>query len=118
MIFELREYVAVPGRSTQVHRRFQDHVLDLFVRHHLDVVGYWIEPADEGRVLYLLRFADEVARQQAWAAFQSDTDWQRVKAESESQGPIVAQMTSRVLTEPSYWTARTDAGSHQEELPA
>ena len=118
MIYELREYVAAPGRAAQLHNRFRDHVLDLFVRHQLDVVGYWNESDDDHRIVYLLRFADDAARAAAWAAFQADPDWKAVKAESEAHGPIVVEMTSRTLTEPPYWAARAAAVSHHEELPA
>ena len=46
MIYELREYVAVPGKREAVHRRFAEGTLALFEKHGLDVVGltspaYW-----------------------------------------------------------------------------
>ena len=118
MIYELREYVAAPGRSAQLHNRFRDHVLDLFVRHQLDVVGYWSEADDDHRIVYLLRFVDDAARVAAWAAFQADPEWSSVKSRSEAQGPIVVEMTSRTLIQPPYWAARTAATSHHEERRA
>ena len=119
MIYELREYAAVPDRAAQLHTRFREHVLDLFARHDLDVIGYWTDAADDGRIVYLLRFPDEATRTAAWAEFQADPEWLRVKSESEAHGPIVAEMTSRTLTQPSYWTARKAVGSdHHKELQA
>lgn len=109
MIYELREYVAVPGHADDVHTRFDKHTLNLFDRNGLDVVGFWNDTDDPHRIVYLMRFADDATRTEAWARFQSDPDWQRVKAESEASGPIVAQMTSRTLSTPPYWTRDTIA---------
>ena len=104
MIYELREYVAAPGAAERLHRRFADATLDLFSHHGLQPLGFWHDREDPGRIVYLLRFADEEERANAWAAFQADEDWQRVKRESEADGPVVAEQISRVLVTPAYIT--------------
>lgn len=104
MLHELREYLAAPGRSAALHSRFADHTLPLFAKHGLDVAGYWTDAEDDGRIVYLLRFPDADARSAAWAAFQTDPEWQRVKARSEADGPIVAEMHSTTLAGVPYWT--------------
>lgn len=48
----------------------------------------------------------ERARDRAWAAFQSDEDWRRVKSESEAEGRLVDEQLSRVLLTPDYWPPR------------
>ena len=106
MIYELREYVAAPGAADRLHARFADHTLDLFARHGLTVAGFWTDAEDSSTIRYLLRFADEAARKDAWAAFQADPDWQAVKAESERDGAIVAEMRSHVLVDVPYWSPR------------
>lgn len=103
MIYELREYVAVEGRSADVHKRFADHTLRLFARHGMAVVGFWVDKADDGRIVYLLRFADEDAKERAWTAFRQDPDWTAAKAASEAAGPIVAEMHSTTLVTTDYW---------------
>jgi len=115
VIYELREYTATPGRAERLHDRFRDHVLQLFERHGLEVVGYWTDAMDDGRVLYLLRFPNEETRTAGWAAFQADPEWHEVKSESEADGPIVAEMTSRVLSQPTYWTGTTALLSQDRE---
>lgn len=105
MIHELREYVAAPGRSAALHARFADHTLPLFDRHGLTVTHFWTDAEDDGRVFYLLTFPDRDAQSRAWAAFQADPDWRSAKEQSESDGPIVAQMHSTTLTGTSYWPA-------------
>lgn len=109
MIYELREYVAEPGAADRLRARFAEHTLDLFERHGLTVAAYWHDPADESRVVYVLSFPDEPARQAAWAAFQADPEWKRVKTESEKDGPVVREMHSRLLTTPDYWPHRVVA---------
>ena len=103
MIYELREYVAADGATDKLHARFADHTLDLFAKHDMAVTGFWRDAENPGTVVYVLRFPDEQTRNDAWAAFQSDPEWKEVKAASEADGPIVTEMTSRLLTDVSYW---------------
>lgn len=103
MIYELREYVAAPGKTQALHRRFADDTLTLFGRHGITVIGFWADAADDSRIVYLLRFTDEEAQKRAWAAFQSDPQWQRTKAASEAGGPLAARMHSSTLTTTAYW---------------
>jgi hypothetical protein len=112
MIYELREYVAVPGRIDELHARFADHTLDLFGKHNLPVVGFWTDVADPNRIIYLLSFADQDAQRAAWQAFQDDPVWQRVKQESEANGPIVSELHSRTMQATPYW-AQAAAGTGQ-----
>jgi NIPSNAP len=112
VIYELREYVAAPGRVESLHERFRQHTLGLFARHGLNVVGYWHHDDDPARIVYLLNFRDEVSRETAWEQFQADPDWKRTKEESEAEGPIVAEMSSRTLVTPSYWRGVTTAVSN------
>lgn len=106
MIYELREYVTVPGRMPALQARFADHTMALFRRHGLEVYGFWHDPKDENRLVYMLRFADEEAMKSAWSAFQNDPDWQRAKADSEKDGKIVTEIHSRVLHPAPYWNGR------------
>jgi hypothetical protein len=110
MIYELREYVAHDEAVQRVHDRFAGVTLALFQRHGLDVVGFWVDQKDTRRILYLLRFEDAHSQASAWAGFQGDDEWKRAKADSEADGPIVAQMTSRTLEPVSYWPAGAPNG--------
>lgn len=107
MIYELREYVAVPGKSKELHARFADDTLALFAKHGLPVVGFWADADDDARIVYLLRFDDAEAQQRAWAAFGADPQWTAVKASSEAAGPIVERMHSTTLASPAYWGHET-----------
>jgi hypothetical protein len=103
MIYELREYVALDHAQDKVHDRFRDATLPLFERHGLDVAGFWTDADDPRRIVYLLRFEDSDAQQQAWAGFQGDPQWTAAKEASEADGPIVGSMSSRTLQPVPYW---------------
>jgi hypothetical protein len=103
MLLELREYVAAPGRAADLHARFADHTMALFAKHGMEVVGFWTDAEDEGRIIYLLRFASLEAKSAAWEAFKADPEWQKVKASSEVSGPIMTSLTSTVLAPVPYF---------------
>src|SRR5437870_9710035 len=39
--FEMRTYIANPGKMQALHARFRDHTNKLFVKHGMELVGYW-----------------------------------------------------------------------------
>ena len=103
--FEMRVYHAVPGRMEALHARFRDHTCDLFARHEIGIVGFWIpqDPtAASERLVYLLSYPDRQAADQSWQAFRDDPDWQAAKTASEEAGPIVDKVESEFLDPPDY----------------
>lgn len=91
MIYELRSYDVVPGRMPAMHARFQNHTMGLFRKHGIEVA------VGTSNVLhYVVRFDDLGHRERAWAAFGADPEWQRVRAESERDGPIVARIRNEI----------------------
>ena len=103
MIYELRSYEVVPGRLPALHARFRDHTLGFFERHGLEVIGFWEALIGASNVLhYLLAFEDMAHRERAWAAFFADEDWQKVRAESERDGPIVARIRNEIWRPTGY----------------
>jgi hypothetical protein len=98
MLYELRVYEAHPGKAEAMRARFRDHAMRLFPGHGITLVGVFaLEPAD-GRIAYIARFADEAARQAAWASFGQDAEWKRIKAESERDGPLLRTQTVTAMT--------------------
>ena len=103
--FEMRIYHAVPGRMEALHARFRDHTCDLFARHGIGIVGFWIpqDPtAASERLVYLLSYPDRQAADQSWQAFRDDPDWQAAKTASEEAGPIVDKGESEFLDPTDY----------------
>ena len=99
MIHELRIYRAHPGEMAPLLARFRDHTTDLFEKHGIINVGYWLNTiggrSDE--LWYIVAFQDMAQRDTAWAAFAADPDWQRTRAESEADGPLLLHIENRIM---------------------
>jgi hypothetical protein len=94
-VFELRTYVANPGKLDALNARFRDHTNSLFKKHGMTIIGFWV-PQDEkdgksNTLIYLLAYPSREAAAKSWAAFGADPEWQKAKAESEKDGVLVSR---------------------------
>ena len=99
-VFELRTYAANPGRFEAMKARFREHILPLFKKHHLGVVGFWTyadPPASENTLVYILAHDSRQAAERNWAAFLADPVRQQVWAQTEKDGPINMKVESVFL---------------------
>ena len=102
-IQELRVYDAVPGRLPDLNNRFANHTMGLFEKHGIENVGYWTDlVGTSNRLTYMIGYPDLGARQKSWDNFQADPEWQRVRAASEENGPIVEVSYHSILKPTSY----------------
>jgi hypothetical protein len=106
VILELREYVALPGRAEDLHRRFAEETLDLFDEIGLDVRGFWHVVGERRRIVYLCAFDDVATATVFWEAFRADPRWITLKERTEAAGPLIEEIVSTYLTEPDYVAAR------------
>lgn len=107
-VFEMRTYVALPGRLDALNKRFRDHTTALFEKHGMVNIGYWV-PQDEkdgkeNTLVYLLAHSSRDAAKASWAAFQADPEWVKARDASEKDGKIVAKVTS-VFLDPTDYSA-------------
>ncbi len=102
MLYEWRTYHPAAGKAEALHRRFAEHTRRLFARHGMREIGYFVPEGVAGPVYYMLAYPDRAARDTAWAAFRADPEWQRVKAESELDGPLVERIDSVFLHPTPY----------------
>ncbi len=106
-VFELRTYLASPGKLDNLFARFRDHTIDIFKSHDMTSVGYF-EPMDEPRghgttLVYMLAFPSRDAARASWEAFRNDPEWKKAKAASEADGtPLAAKVTSVYLEPTDY----------------
>ena len=104
-VFEMRTYTTAPGRLDALHARFRDHTNKIFVKHGMQLVGYWT-PTDEetssNTLIYILAYPSLDARKLAWAAFVKDPDWQKAYRESRADGAIVKKVESRFMSATDY----------------
>lgn len=97
MIFEWKTYQAADGAAPAMKDRFQKHTLRLLKKHGIGVVGVYSDPADPTKLYYLAQFDSDEHRQASWKAFQNDPDWQSVRKQSETNGPVLAGQTTLIL---------------------
>jgi len=97
MIFEWRTYQAAEGTAAAMKERFMNHTLRFFAKHGIGIVGVYSDPADPAKLYYLTQFQTDEQRQAAWKAFQGDPEWQAIKRDSESSGPLVAAQSTILL---------------------
>jgi hypothetical protein len=103
MIYELRIYETVPGRLPALNARFANHTLGFFKKHGIHVVGFWTEDiGTSNQLVYMLGFDCLADREKKWTAFQADPEWNKVRAESEKDGPINARVRNRILRPTNY----------------
>jgi hypothetical protein len=86
-IYELRSYVAEPGRQADVLKLINDSGLAMMKKHNLPLVGAWtnVDTADE-RVFTLLSHKDKAAADAAHTAFQNDPEWKEAVQKSMVDG--------------------------------
>src|SRR6516225_4115705 len=99
MIYELRIYRALPGRLPNLLDRFRNHTLRIWERHGIRQAGFWTTLVGESiyDLTYLLAWESLAEREKKWAAFMTDPEWLKVRAESEKDGPINANVSNSLL---------------------
>ena len=106
-VYELRIYHVQPGKIDALRSRFGDHTDAIFKRHDMKSVGYWVPedaPSSQNLFIYILEHPSRQEAEKNWAAFQADPEWQKVKAESEKQGPLVDHI-DRYFMDPTSFSA-------------
>jgi hypothetical protein len=101
-VFEMRTYTTHPGRLDALNKRFREHTNKLFVKHGMDLVGYWTPKEKPDTLIYILAYPSREAREASWKAFQADPDWKEAREASEKDGKIVAKVESIFLDPTDY----------------
>ena len=92
-LFELRTYHAAPGKLDALLTRFRDHTVELFTKHGMTNVGYWVPVENPDNLLvYLMAYPDKKARDASWKAFLADPDWKKAAAASQVDGKLVEKV--------------------------
>ena len=103
--FEMRTYVAAPGKLDALNARFRNHTNKLFKEHGMELVGYWTpteEPGSKNTLIYILAYPSKEAREKSWKAFQDDPEWKKVRAETEAEGKLVEKVESVFMKPTDY----------------
>lgn len=101
-VYELRTYTTHLGRLPALNQRFRDHTMRLFEKHGMTNVMYWTPVDKENTLIYILKHDSPEAAKKSWAGFRGDTEWNKVKTESEKDAPIVMKVVSVYMKPTDY----------------
>jgi hypothetical protein len=97
VIYELKVYVPHQGKEAALRSRFIERTLPIFEKSGISVVAMLAPVARPDELWYITRFHNDEMRLEAWANFQSNPEWKAIKAESETDGPLLESQTTTVL---------------------
>jgi len=103
--FEMRIYTANEGKLDALNARFRNHTNKLFVKHGIELIGYWVPTeGDKSKdtLIYILAYPSKEAREASWKAFAADPEWKAAKAESEKDGALVKKVESTYMSPTNY----------------
>ena len=106
-VYELRLYHVKEGKMDALKARFGDHTDVIFKRHNMKSIGYWSPedaPDSQNLFIYILEHPSRQEAEKNWASFQADPEWQKVKKESEANGPLVDHI-DRYFMDPTSFSA-------------
>lgn len=109
-IYELRTYHTNDGKLDALHARFRDHTVDLFSKHGMTNLAYWVPTEGEAAaktLVYLMQYPSLEARAASWKSFLSDPDWKAAYAASTADGKLVAKVDS-VFLKTTEWSPKVD----------
>jgi len=103
-LFEMRVYYANEGKLDDLHARFRNHTMELFKKHGMTNLGYFVPVGanPEHKLIYFLAYSDRAARDASWKAFQADPEWKKAASESEKNGKLVQRVENAFLTATDY----------------
>jgi hypothetical protein len=103
-VFELRTYTCNEGKLDALKARFRDHTIEIFKRHGMTSIGYWVpvDPKDPAKapntLVYIITHASLEQAKKNWDDFRNDPEWKKVSADSEKDGKIVSHVDSVYMT--------------------
>ena len=108
-VYEMRVYTAPAGKLGDLQARFRNHTTKLFEKHGMKNVGYWTPtegPQAGNTLIYILQYPSREAATASWQAFRTDPEWQKVKSESEKNGPLTTKVESTFMAATDYSALR------------
>jgi len=104
MIYEMRVYRCVPGKLPALLNRFANITLKIWERHGIKQAGFFTTVIGESNqeLTYFLAWESLADRETKWNAFQADPEWHARRAETEKDGPIVANVLVQMLAPTAF----------------
>jgi len=118
-VYELRTYVANPGRFEALLTRFREHTCKLFEKHGIVNIGYWVQikaaDGDETTLIYIVAHPSREAAKTNWKSFGADPEWQTARKASEEAGKILAKAPESVFMNATDYSPAIISGSADKE---
>lgn len=106
MIYELREYAAMPGKMPDLLARFENDTLRIFEKHGMKLEGFWLKElggnSNNNELAYLLSFENYGELESKWKNMINDPEWINIRKLTEKDGPLVANVKRTILRQPPF----------------
>ena len=105
-VYELRTYTSPDGKLDDLLARFGGGEIDLFHKHGMESVGYWVpqeEPLSENTMVYIVRHESREAADASWRGFGQDPEWHTMRDESERDGRLTSNV-ERLFLDPTIFS--------------
>ena len=105
VIYELREYKAMPGKLPLLLKRFETQVGPIMEKNGIRILGFWttlIGPSANVALHYMVEWESLAEREGKWGEFVKDPEWIQVRDSTEKDGPLVAELSSSILAPTSF----------------
>jgi hypothetical protein len=105
LIYELREYVPMPGRLGDVVDLFHKVVIPLFGKHEMEISQMGCTSIGDNsynEFVYTMRFFDLAELERKWGAFLADPHWAPALASREVSGPLYQSIRRRIIDSTSF----------------
>ena len=104
MLYELRTYETFNHNKRAFHERFEKHAMRIKQNYGFKMGGSWAEVIVEmPNFTSVLEWQDLNTRQDAWAKFNSDKEWTKIKVESAKEhGRLVSKTRNKILKPTPY----------------
>ena len=105
MVYELRNYTTLEGRLPALLDRFSGGEIDLFIKHGMASIGYFIpddEELSKNTLVYVVAHKDREAAAASWSAFGADPTWHTMRDASQEDGRIVSNVVNLFLNPTSF----------------
>jgi hypothetical protein len=112
-VFELRTYTTNEDKLDALHSRFRDHTIELFNKHGMTSVGYWVPtdgPASKNTLIYVLQHQSRDAATASWKAFIADPVWQAAFKASRIDGPLLSKAPESVFMDAADYSPAFKSG--------
>lgn len=92
-VYEMRLYSVAPGKMDALLARFANHTDALFARYGIRTKGFWVSrESPKNLLIYMVEHDSVESAEKNWDAFRADKDWQRIKAETDADVPLVSSI--------------------------